>query len=605
MNRKTLFLILVLLLNPILASGTTTVYRPNDSVGAPENNLDTLYVDETGEVHDFSLSIPVISLDSDIVSMIAFRNVNITLFDHINEANLSLNFQLDFQSSPLPLEITIYGYDSSLGTGTFPESIGLSAPLTTANVVVDLQNIMTPGYVDIDITEIVQEIVNTEYWTSGDTIGLITYGIQRARARSYQSNYGINRPKLSVRYGEQDYTPEEEGGEWEFNETYKNWDIWYFKETVNFWGLANPNYWVSLPVTLVTGFGEVDEVNASTYDSEWIPNAEYTELWTDQGYEGNYYKNLFHTGGLWNGISDVSRCDSVRDGNIKVNIFGFERTWGSQVAGEYTIGFIGGFSKLYSGDWIGRYSNNAPMVATRIRSYTTTQIQLDGDAQLATELDHGPTLYLDENKVYIMRYEVGFNPYKYGGSKYYYHYLNRFYSLNGTTGAVGYVGKVECHFNMTEERWNALNKIELIESYGTGSHDAYIEFYISRGFIPEKVYKSEWRIIPANETDPVNNTCLSLCLADAVTIADVEECIDICLEGGGTPDDPSPGGWEDEGPFRRSRIRLYLFLIGWLTFWIPWFILPFMSGSDKMIYFWICVMCSVIGLALLWSIPQI
>lgn len=602
MDRKKIFLILILLLNPAIANGYTTVYRPNDSVGAPENNRDTLYIDETGEVHDFSLSIPVISLDADIVSMIAFRNVNITLFDHINEANLSLNFQLDFQSSPLPLEITIYGYDSSLGNGTFPESIGLSTPLTTANVVVDLQNVTTLGYVDIDITNIVQEIINSEYWTSGDTIGLVTYGLQRARARSYQSNYGINRPKLTVRYGEQDYDP---GGEYVFNETYKNWNIWFFNETVSYWGLADPDYWVSLPVVLETTFGEVEKVNASTYDSEWIPNAQYTELWTNEVYEGNQYKENFHAGALWNGIWDVSRCDSARDGSIKVNILGLERTWGSEVDHEATLGFIGGFSKRYSGDWIDRDANNAPIVATRIKSYDTTTIQLDTDAQLATAINHGPTLYLDENKVYIMRYEVGFNPYNYGGSKYNYHYLNRFYNINGTSGIVSYKGKVECHFNMTEARWNALNGIELIESYGAGSTDAYVELYVSRGFIPEREYESKWVITPPNGTDPVNTTCMNTCLADAETIEDVENCIDLCFYNDGTPDDPSPGGWEDVGPFRRSRLRLYIFLIGWLVFWIPWFILPFMSGPDKMIYFWICLMCSTVGLALLWAIPQI
>jgi hypothetical protein len=137
-------------------------------------------------------------------------------------------------------------------------------------------------------------------------------------------------------------------------------------------------------------------------------------------------------------------------------------------------------------------------------------------------------------------------------------------------------------------------------------HEAIDEFVC-----PSKCFGAlYWEIVNSTTGDPpqgLNQTCMEACLEDAVTLEDVEACIDLCLFPGGTGsgDDPSPAGWEDEGPFRRSRLRLYFFILGWSCFWLPWFYVSYAKGLEKIMSFWVAVMISIIGLALLWALPGI
>ena len=406
--------------------------------------------------------------------------------------------------------------------------------------------------------------------------------------------YKNHRPSLTVRHSEEPDTGPGEG--YEYNGTYQGYDIWFYNDTVNYYGLDNPNYWVSLPVTIQIAGEPVTREDSDTYDSEWIENGDYWEIWGNETYRGNYYDEMIHAAALWYGEIGINRCESVKDGNIKVGILGFERTWGTQTSNNIVLGYIGGFSKSYSGSWANRISNDAPMVATEIRSYDDDTIELNGDAVLASAEAQGADLYLDENACYLMRYEILSGLNGYGGSLYQYHYRNRFYTLNRTTGEVSYYGQVQYHFNYTSTRWNSLDSIELIECKGGAGFDAYAELYVSRGFNPEIEYTSDFEIWK-------NGTKIKE-FPENSTIDDITDYIDDLFDTK-DPENPSAGSqWTGSEPWYidRQRTQLYFTIFG-LGFIIPpWIIAAHKRRIDIIVT---ALLLNVLGIALLYGVGYI
>lgn len=109
-----------------------------------------------------------------------------------------------------------------------------------------------------------------------------------------------------------------------------------------------------------------------------------------------------------------------------------------------------------------------------------------------------------------------------------------------------------------------------------------------------------WKVTPPPDGTPPNPDCL----AAATTLEDVEACIDTVIPVSG--DDPSPPGWDEEGGFTRGRVKLYFFLIGLAMIFLPLYFVIGARGAYNIIrYVWIMLLCWVIGLGLLWSIPYI
>lgn len=283
-----------------------------------------------------------------------------------------------------------------------------------------------------------------------------------------------------------------------------------------YYGLVNPNYWVNLPVLIQVPTNEAEVVNASTYNSTWIqPDLPYGEPWGNETYEGNFYDELILTQQS-SYQTQISRCESTDSGKIKIGIFGFERTWGTQTASNVPILYIGGFSKVYSGTFSNRVTNGAFYVGTEIRSYDATTIEVNADSTTASAEARGADLYLTEGNIYLMRYWVGFMPSNYGGSLYNYHYRNNFYHYNQTTGSIAYTGHVEYHFNASD--YGDINRVELMETYGGGAFDAHIEAYVTRGFVPEtyvgdtyEVYDEDGNLVATfNTLEEAENYCFAL-----------------------------------------------------------------------------------------------
>lgn len=724
MKRKIIVLIMLVLLTPSLAYGDTDTYRPYDSSGAPENNRDSLYLRD-GEIRDFSLSIPVVNTEFDIICAIAFRDVNITQFSTINEANLSLNFQLDFQSSPLSLEVSVYGYDDDLGTGTFTDSLTSSIPVTANTVTIDLQNITSPGFVDFDVTSIIQEITNRETWSSGDTLGLIIYSVERARSRSYMSNYGILRPKLTVRHGEADYIPptDEEGG---LIDQYKGYDIW---RTAKGWRVlvfedASGDDWF-INVGNSTGSQTVYNYSLPFNVDLWETLQDVvlvigSDIWMigDSATTVTLYKSI-NGGQSWVNMHDFTVSNSLEAWTMSYNpetggvihILGADETnrrifymsynvsadaeldapyllHTCQNTGPYDmdittdedntlwVGIIGGGAwgsetrltvykrygtwsspRVFAGaiPWITvdiNYAWNKPENEEPIYFVVGDADHIYGDhisqsADITTLLfDSGDSPYelsepytdCNHAKSILVEFPEENDPYDA------YYYIKLVYdapdwtTLHGVPQAsitnfpypstsyyneANYTHNFDQHLiyeDLNHSRiWTQCNN-EATRLYEFSTewleYGAYKKLYWDRRIMlthheainefscPSDCFGAlGWVVFYPNGTEVPPDKIP--CLESATTLEEVQNCIDNALLGGGTSDDPSPGGWADEGPFRRSRMKLYIFWIGWLTFWLPWFYVGHSRGFEKIMSFWVAVLISLVGLALLWALPGI
>jgi hypothetical protein len=215
-------IVVLILIGPIIMVDGSLLSRIiEDKSSNDEYKRDSFYMKATGEINDISISVPIVNQDYDIIAFLAFRNITIPLNSLINEANLTVNMILNFINSTDPITITVYGYDSSLGTGTF-ENPSASPSVTSKNTVYDLKNVTSEQYVNIEVTDIIQEIINKNTWTVNDTIGLVIFGSKGSVSRSYQSNYAIKRPQLNIRY---DVTPTGTPNEVYVGQ-YENFTIW-------------------------------------------------------------------------------------------------------------------------------------------------------------------------------------------------------------------------------------------------------------------------------------------------------------------------------------------------------------------------------------------
>lgn len=726
MSRKLTVLIILVLMTHVPVSAKTDTYRPNDSTGAPENNRDSLYITEDGDIRDFSLSIPLINDEFDVISAIAFRDVNISRFTQINEANLSLNFQLDFQESPLSLMVTVYGFSDDLKNDTF-KSFSLSIPVTQHMVNVDLQNVTSPGYYVIDVTEIVHEIINKEWWNSGDTLGLIIFAESRNRARSYQSNYGINRPKLTIRYGEFDYDP---GPETSYIGHYKGYDI-HFGAYGNRVVIAEDDSGDDWIFTLSNTTGTMQTLNYSLPFEppiySYVQDTAIcigTDVWClgVSGTSLSLYKSE-NAGETWSNMHTFTTGNAVDVGKMEyspskelIYIMGFN--WAGNryffmsynISGDctdlapytfhqaqYGIGdmdfTVDENDDIWSGLTCGgNWGSEKRLVARkRVSGVWSAKEYFDaydagaGDPMWRYVDVHHAWDVPNNNKtiVYVVALsdlvfvdrisrtaplsDLGFSD----GEWQYGEVIDL--SRDASVGANVFKSAVQprndiddpydAYFDLgviyRDQRWGYHIPVTVsvnfpypsISTYAdsnvTNDHqytgiyvDPFGEFrvlsqhIVNRKYVYEcglawfhktrKVY--EWqaiRLFTHHEniqtytvpTHPFSNpsyfiydgngTLIKVLSGDEYDNETVIDYIDNELIDGGSIEDPSPGGWEDEGPFRRSRLRLYFFFMGWGCFWLPWFYVGYAKGIEKIMSFWVAVLISVIGLALLWAIPGI
>lgn len=552
-----------------------------------------------GEFDDYGWAIFVGNDQFDTAAGIRFPNITIEQGEIINDANLTVYYPGGYDWNTGTLYLMIYGYDADNAPDDLTWSDIVNGPRTEALTVFNMSFMNTTDYYIIDVTDHVQEIVNRYNWESGNAIAFTTLHILEDDAGEYWYEWASNtgayknhRPSLTVRHSEEPDTGPGEG--YEYNGTYQGYDIWFYNDTVSYWGLANPNYWVNLPIAIDVSTGQVTEQDAATYNNTFLqPDGLYGEPWGNATYNGEYYHYLYLTT-LYDGEFGLSRCSSVKDTNTKIGIFGFCRTYGTETANNVIMGYMAGFSKSYSGSWGNRISNSVIEVSTQIKSYDSNTIELNADCTTASADAQGANLYLDEGKAYLMRYEILSGLNNYGGSRYLYHYRNRFFTLNVTTGDISYYGQVQYHFNCSD--YANINRIELIDCRGIGSTNAYIQFYMTRGFNPEIEYKSYFEIWKNGTkiTDFPENS----------TIDDITDYIDDLFDKT-DPENPSAGSrWTGSEPWYldRNRTQLYFTIFG-LGFIIPpWIIAAYKRRIDIIV---IALLLNVLGIALLYGVSYI
>lgn len=598
MKRSLLFILVsVLFLNlyttPV--NGATDTYRPTlDELGQ------CVHGSLSGEFDDYSWAIFIGNDQFDTAAGIRFPNITIEQGEIINDANLTVYYPGGYDWNTGTLYLLIYGYDADNAPDDLTWSDIVNGPRTKALTIFNISYMNTTDYYIIDVTDHVQEIVNRYNWESGNSIAFTTLHILDDDAGEYWYEWASNtgayknhRPSLTVRHSEEPDTGPGEG--YEYNGTYQGYDIWFYNDTVTYWGLANPNYWVDLPVTVQVPAAEVTVEDAETYNSSWIqPDLPYGEPWGNTTYKGNYYHKLYHVPSS-SYDTQISRCESSDIGSkIKVGIFGFERTWGTQVGTNIPILYVAGYSNSYSGTFGNRVTNSKFIVATEIRDYDNDEVEVNVDSSTASAEAQGPDLYLTEGTIYLMKYWIVSGANNYGGHKYLYHYRNNFYIFNQSTASVSYYGRVEYHFNASD--YNTINRVELLESYGGGAFDVNIEAYVSRGFNPEIEYKSYFEIWKNGTkiTDFPENS----------TIDDITDYIDDLFDTT-DPENPSAGSrWTGSEPWYldRNRTQLYFTIFG-LGFIIPpWIIAAHKRRIDIIVT---ALLLNVLGIALLYGVGYI
>lgn len=210
----------------------TTIEIPIPVGVLPPDSDYSVYWDESGYLIRDRIVIPIIK-DEDMRAGLLFPTVEIPQGTIINSATLSLYFDLyldEASEEDMSLMISVWGYASGAPPGATlsnfdPNSLVLGAYATNVN----LTGITSPQWVDIDVTDQVQLLINNWHWESGWSLPFIIYSAEQPTWRAYQSNVGLRVPKLEITYGE---TPPGGGEEDTFIDQYRGADIWLGGENV-------------------------------------------------------------------------------------------------------------------------------------------------------------------------------------------------------------------------------------------------------------------------------------------------------------------------------------------------------------------------------------
>jgi len=160
------------------------------------------YTTETGQFYKGLYFLPIVS-DNPTVTGIMFHGLGVTEDTLINNATMSLRFSL--VPSAGSCSVSIYGITSNFGQnyGFYGASDLLNAELSGAHVNLDLGSLSGDQWLDIDITDIVQEIVNKNDWTLYDNVGIVILSTGgTSRAISTNSYIASTFPYVNVTFGE-------------------------------------------------------------------------------------------------------------------------------------------------------------------------------------------------------------------------------------------------------------------------------------------------------------------------------------------------------------------------------------------------------------------
>jgi hypothetical protein len=172
--------------------------------------------------------IPVIQTTTDVTGAIAFRNISVPTSSTVNEAILSLRtVKADNWTFGNPnMFVSIYGIRRNDLTIWSPPNNSqiFDLPLTSENVLWNVANQSVDRWVNISVTQIVQEIVSLYNWQAGNDIGFKFLAVSDFLPRYFKSFDGFpsQSARLFITYGvNTPPTPQDV-----YQETYRNQTIW-------------------------------------------------------------------------------------------------------------------------------------------------------------------------------------------------------------------------------------------------------------------------------------------------------------------------------------------------------------------------------------------
>lgn len=201
------------------------------------------FITEAGIGIDSSLA-HILDPGMDIRAFLVFREISVDFWEPLTNATLRLRtsntLAFDADSS-----VTVYGIKLSdlqlegwLGPGFV-----MSAPLTSASVNVNTSQFYGPTWHEIDVTAIVEELIRNPNWDgegvpggwAGDDIGFIILGAQDNTRYFYDY---LGNPSYSadlVIHWNHAPTPPTGYPTAVFNETYRDYNIWFLNGTDDGW----------------------------------------------------------------------------------------------------------------------------------------------------------------------------------------------------------------------------------------------------------------------------------------------------------------------------------------------------------------------------------
>lgn len=215
--------------NPAYVRAATQTYTvPLETPGKMATLLEDLtYYEDTWTIY-------LARHDNGLFSGIVFDGVAIGQGSIINQANLTIYYPSGVDFDTDNVTATIRGYDAD-DISTLNQGLLKNGPVTTAEYYLNCSQFTTQGHYTIEITAVIQEIINRHGWEPGNNLGLIIWTARQVEWKNrsipyfYEAagNYGSfknRRPTLSIRYGEAPAGPVT--GDYEYNGTYRGYDIY-------------------------------------------------------------------------------------------------------------------------------------------------------------------------------------------------------------------------------------------------------------------------------------------------------------------------------------------------------------------------------------------
>jgi hypothetical protein len=506
------------------------------------DNNDDGYMTEAGLGLDGPLVV-LLDPNMDIRSYLVFEDIEINTWEYLTNATLRLTSSqtLDFDNDS---SVTVYGMRQSDLGGILTDTTHLSPqevwsmPLTSASVDVNTSQFQGGATIDINVTNIVNEIIRDPHWDGhglsgaddGDDLGFIILGAPDEGRFFYDySGDPARSADLILHWGS---TPPGAPPGADFNETYRDTLLWVIDHNgPNRTGEGFDVNWNLLNMSELT---EIDSGLAID-----VQNDTWAELTAFQAQQINA---LYNDTGAANVNSYFVRF-AVNVSEV-TNTLGGGSEWVCSLAGLSTATPVGaaGLGLGAAGSWVG---------LELVVNVDDTRYLLRMGERFGAGVVHDlvNTGWLTEgiNQILYIEYL-----YRTGAGLVNYTSVNIFTDPEFTSGL----------FSRTYQLTVAQPPFrypQIIASTGPGSL-AFLNQGDQFTFLDMPLADNETWIVTYPNGTQIGNCTEYEC---AIVLADDEL--------GPDPRDPDPPsqGWDETGPFTRFNVRFYILALGMGLFWGP------------------------------------